>query len=95
MKVKLFLFFICILLVGYLIVQTNVQIRDVRITPIMVKDTVINLSIIDNTKAQSFQTSYWAFANNENMLLILVSIVNETVKLDIFDFLKYYILTKN
>lgn len=45
MKAKLIFFTVCILLVGYIMAQSNVQIIDILVSPVMEVDTITNLPV--------------------------------------------------
>ncbi|MDD4150872.1 MAG: hypothetical protein PHE33_12680 [Bacteroidales bacterium] len=48
MKTKLCLFVISLLIGGYLVAQSNVQIKDVYVSPVLLIDTITNLPVESN-----------------------------------------------
>lgn len=91
MKAKLTIFAIFILLGGYIAAQSNVQITDILVSPILEVDTITNLpvesdveqlailcKINDVTTAQTVQILVGTTEGSGNILSISANIVNDT-----------------
>jgi hypothetical protein len=90
MKAKISLFAMFILIVGYIAAQSNVQIIDIIVSPIMEVDAITNLpiesdsekltvlcKINDLSEAQTVQILVGSTQNSGDILIITASIENE------------------